>query len=86
MPPGYLTSKIKDETFEHAYTAISIVTFKKDLITEINETLVILNEIIILIYENHSTYISNLGSGYLPYIKRDEKIGLLTFKNFLKMK
>ena len=43
MPPGYLTSKIKDETFEHAYTAISIVTFKKDLITEINETLVILN-------------------------------------------
>ena len=25
-----------------------------------------------------------MGSGYLPYIKRDGKIGLLTFKKFLE--
>jgi hypothetical protein len=30
--------------FEHEYTAISIVTFNKELITETNEILVILNE------------------------------------------
>ena len=51
MSLGYLTSKIKDETFEHSYTAISIVNFKKDLRNEINEILSILNQIIILIYE-----------------------------------
>jgi len=82
MPPGYITSKIENYTFDRSFTAISILTFKKELINEINEILGILKQFVDLIYQNHYTHITNLGIEYVPYIKVNDKVGLLNFKNY----
>lgn len=82
MPPGYITSKIGNYTVDRSFTATSIVTFKKDLIKEINEILGILKQLVDLIYQNHYNHITNLGVEYVPYFRVNNKFGLLTFKNY----
>ncbi len=75
MPPGFIKAKITHTNYpiNNSFNALSILTFRQELISEITEILSILKEVITTIYKNNEAFIINCGVDYLHYLLKMEK-------------
>jgi hypothetical protein len=76
MPKGYLVSSVFSSTppMQYKYfNFLSVISFNRKLIDEINSTISDLKNLISFICTNHESYALNCGKGYLPYNKKDGK-------------
>jgi hypothetical protein len=76
MPKGYHTILPKKDEYDGFYNAVSYLKFNQCLITELSVIQSILRDIISVICSTHMAFATNCGEGYLPYVIKDEKIGV----------
>jgi len=70
MPEGYLVSHVSNSTpliRRKYFNFVSVLTFRKELIEEINSAISDLKSLISFVCTNHAAYGSNCGKTYLPY-------------------
>jgi len=70
MPDGYLVSHVSNSTppmRRKYFNFVSVLTFRKELIEEINSAISDLKSLISFMCTNHAAYGSNCGKIYLPY-------------------
>jgi hypothetical protein len=72
MPLNSFEGNRKDAYTDDYYNVISILNFSDKLVENLKKIIRDLKEIITYICDNHMTYATNCGEGYLPYDLRVE--------------
>jgi len=79
MPPGYIISFPKDQTYNFStlyFNTVSILKVDDTLFDKISRMKSILGIIVSFICENHLTYAANCGETYLPVVRKNKEVGV----------
>lgn len=79
MPPGYIISLPKDQTYNLSslyFNTVSILKVDDTLFDKITRMKSILGIIISFICDNHLTYAANCGETYLPVVRKSKEVGV----------
>jgi len=79
MPPGYIVSFPKNQTYNFSrlyFNTVSILKVDDTLFDRIKKMKSILGTIVSFICENHLTYAANCGETYLPVVRKNKEVGV----------
>jgi hypothetical protein len=82
LPPGYIVSSPENQTFNFSnsyFNTISFVQYGKLLFDKIIRINSILKQAVSFICDNHLTFGANCGENYLPFERKERKVGVRMF-------